>query len=177
MAFMGGGNPISVAANFRLAFDTRSATRTATKYDAAMSNMVANGAKQMEKADRKAKASYKATMKELEIANNTAEERFAKNSKRTIARITSDQNKAYTAAQKGVMARQHPKSGSYKKAAAEYRAAMIAMRQVNKQYAAEMKKYGIQAMSGNKFSGAAFGANTPQQRKMAINHMLSLIHI
>ena len=135
MAFMGGGNPISVAANFRLAFDTRSATRTATKYDAAMSNMVANGAKQMEKADRAAKTAYKNTMKELETANTAAEQRFAKNSKRTIAQIQQDQQKAYTAAQKGVMARQHPKSGSYKKAAAEYRAAMVAMRQVNKQYA------------------------------------------
>ena len=39
MAFMGGGNPISVAANFRLVFDTRSATRTATQYDAAMSRL------------------------------------------------------------------------------------------------------------------------------------------
>lgn len=174
---MGGGNPISVAANFRLAFDTRSATRTATKYDAAMSNMVTNGAKQMEKADRAAKTAYKTTMKELEVANTTAEERFAKNSKRTIARIQQDQQKAYTAAQKGVMQRQHPKSQSYKTAAKEYRAAMISMRQVNKQYAAEMKKYGIQAMSGNKFSAQAFGQNTPQQRKMAINHMRNMIQL
>jgi TP901 family phage tail tape measure protein len=174
---MGGGNPISVAANFRLAFDTRSATRTATKYDAAMSNMVANGAKQMEKADRAAKTAYKNTMKELETANTAAEQRFAKNSKRTIAQIQQDQQKAYTAAQKGVMARQHPKSGSYKKAAAEYRAAMVAMRQVNKQYAAEMKKYGIQAMSGNKFAAQTFGQNTPQQRKRAINHMRNMIQL
>jgi len=43
MAFMGGGNPISVAANFRLVFDTRSATRTATKYDAAMAMMANKG--------------------------------------------------------------------------------------------------------------------------------------
>ena len=177
MAFMGGGNPISVAANFRLAFDTRSATRTATKYDAAMSNMVSKGAKTMQKADQVAKQTYKNTLTEIEASNKAAEKRFAKNSSRTIMQVMQDQNKAYTAAQKGIMKRQHPKSGSYKKAAAEYRAAMIAMRQVNKQYAAEMKKYGIQAMAGNKFSGVAFGANTPQQRKMAINHMRNMIQL
>ena len=37
---MGGGNPISVAANFRLVFDTRSAARTATRYDAALAQRV-----------------------------------------------------------------------------------------------------------------------------------------
>jgi len=177
MAFMGGGNPISVAANFRLGFDTRSATRTATKYDAAMSAMVAKGARTMQKADQIAKEQHKKTIKELELSNKTAEESFKKNSARTIASITKDQNNAYMAAQKGIMKRQHPASGSYKKAAAEYRTAMVSMRMVNKQYAAEMKKYGIQATVGNKFGGAAFGANTPQQRKFAINHMRRMINM
>ena len=43
MALFGGGNPISVAANFRLVFDTRSYTRTASAYDAAMSKLVSKG--------------------------------------------------------------------------------------------------------------------------------------
>ena len=177
MAFMGGGNPISVAANFRLAFDTRSATRTATKYDAAMSKMVSQGAQHQQKADRIAKQNYKNTIRDLQANNKATDEAFRKNSARTIASITQDQNKAYMAAQKGVMQRQHPKSGSYKKAAAEYKTAMIAMRQVNKQYAAEMKKYNIQATMGNRLGTQAFGANTPQQRKFAINHMRQMIQM
>ena len=174
---MGGGNPISVAANFRLAFDTRSATRTATKYDAAMSAMVAKGARTMQKADQIAKEQHKKTIKELELSNKTAEESFKKNSARTIASITKDQNNAYMQAQKGIMKKQHPASASYKKAAAQYKAAMNSMRQVNKQYAAEMKKYGIQASMGTKFAGRSFGQNTPQKRKFAINHMRQMIQM
>ena len=167
MAFMGGGNPVSVAAQFRLMFDTRSATRTATKYDAAMSGMVRKGAKNLANADRIAKETHAKTVKELMADNKQAQETFKKNSKQLVNSVISDQKKAFQAKNRMIMQTADPGSAKWRKASREYKVALDSMRYANKKYASEMKRLGIQSKVAG-FRGGQFGEMGPQQRRRAI---------
>ena len=69
---MGGGNPISVAANFRLVFDTRSATRTATRYDAAMAQMANSGHKAMAQSNSKLEQEHSKLLSKVKKDNAAA---------------------------------------------------------------------------------------------------------
>ena len=171
---MGGGNPISVAANFRLVFDTRSAARTATKYDAAMSNIVAKGATRMAQADEEAKKRHATTVRSLMEDNKIAQETFEKNSKKLVSSIIADQRRAHFGRHKQQM-EQAKDLKSYKVAEGRYKAALTGMSVANKKYAAEMKRLGIASVTG--FRGAEFGAMGPQRRRQAILGMQRMIKL
>ena len=173
MAFMGGGNPISVAANFRLVFDTRSATRTATQYDAAMSNMAAKGTQSTIQANDKLQRAHNRLVKQVMADNAVAEETFKTKSREVFQQVKRNADAAYAATQKRTMyeSRSDKSHLRYKIAAQEYKTAMKTMTMVNNKYAADMKRLGISASTGE-FSARTFGRNTAPNRKIAIQHIL-----
>jgi TP901 family phage tail tape measure protein len=176
MPLMGGGNPISVAANFRLVFDTRSATRTATQYDAAMSNLAAKGAQNTSKANEQLKREHADVVKRVLADNLKAETEFKTRSKEVFRQVSRDANKSYAESQRRIMKVMPRASGEYKKAASEYKLAMLAMSNVNKRYAADMKRLGISARTEG-FSVSGFGKESPANRRIAIQHIKDEIRL
>ena len=132
MAFMGGGNPISVAANFRLVFDTRSATRTATKYDAAMAQMANAGHKSMARANSALEKEHSALITKVNADNAAADKKFQARANAIFSNVGRKSKEAFSAAKKAQMeAAKGPRGGvsstAYKKAEREYTRSLAVM--------------------------------------------------
>jgi len=169
---MGGGNPISVAANFRLVFDTRSATRTATKYDAAMAQMANSGHQAMAKSNSALEKEHSKLLAKVKADNKQADDVFEQRSNRIFSNVSRKSKAAFSEAKKAAMeAAKGPRGGTshteYKKAERAYQQSLANMDAANTRYVAHLKQLGIQAGTGL-FDAEAFGKSSPQQRQLAI---------
>ena len=172
MAFMGGGNPISVAANFRLVFDTRSATRTATKYDAAMSQLANRGHQSMAKSNSALQKEHAKVVQKVQLDNKNASEKFEQRQNAIFNNVNRKSKEAFTNAKKAAMeAAKGPRGGTsstqYKKAERAYTRSLAAMDAANTKYVAHLKELGISAGTGL-YDTQAFGSGNVNERKLSI---------
>ena len=172
MAFMGGGNPISVAANFRLVFDTRSATRTATKYDAAMSQMASKGQQSIAKSNSALEREHGKLLAKVQKDNEVANQKFKTRSNAVFNHVNRKSQEAFTNAKKAAMeAAKGPRGGTssteYKRAERAYTRSLAAMDLANTKYVAHLKELGLQAGTGL-FDMKSFGSMNVNERKLAI---------
>jgi len=169
---MGGGNPISVAANFRLMFDTRSATRTATKYDAAMGQLASKGSQAMGQANADLQAEHNKLLKKVQQDNDIAAQKFEQRSNKIFSNVNKRSQESFSAAKKAAMeAAKGPRGGTshkaYKDAEAAYTASLAKMDAANTAYVAHLKQLGVEA-GGGIWDREAFGKGNIDERKLAI---------
>jgi len=172
MAFMGGGNPISVAANFRLVFDTRSAARTATKYDAALASMANKGNQAMQGANVKLQQEHARLLLKVQKDNDIANETFKTRTDAIFNHVNRKSQQAFRDAKKAQLeAAKGPRGGTssreYKEAEKAYTASIAAMDAANKKYVASVRALNLNA-GGGIFDREAFGSMNIDERKLAI---------
>ena len=172
MAFMGGGNPISVAANFRLVFDTRSAARTATRYDAALAQMANKGQQSMQTANVKLQREHAKLLIKVQKDNDVANEKFKTRTDSIFNHVNRKSQEAFRNAKKAQLeAAKGPKGGisskKYRMAEKEYTASIAAMDIANKRYIASVRALNLTAGKGI-FDAEAFGSGNANERKLAI---------
>ena len=169
---MGGGNPISVAANFRLVFDTRSAARTATKYDAALASMANKGSQAMQGANVKLQQEHARLLLKVQKDNDTANETFKTRTDAIFNHVNRKSQQAFRDAKKAQLeAAKGPRGGTssreYQKAEKAYTASIAAMDAANKKYVASVRALNLNA-GGGIFDREAFGSMNIDERKLAI---------
>ena len=169
---MGGGNPISVAANFRLVFDTRSAARTATKYDAALASMANKGNQAMQGANVKLQQEHARLLLKVQKDNDIANETFKTRTDAIFNHVNRKSQQAFRDAKKAQLeAAKGPRGGTssreYKEAEKAYTASIAAMDAANKKYVASVRALNLNA-GGGIFDREAFGSMNIDERKLAI---------
>ena len=121
---------------------------------------------------------FKVLVRGVMADNEIANKKFKENSREVFNQVKRNADAAYAQSQKRIMYenRHATDSMQYKKAAAEYKASMMAMGNVNKKYAMDMKRLGISA-SGNAFSEAQFGQMGASNRRIAIQNIKDKIRL
>ena len=160
MALFGGGNPISVAANFRLVFDTRSYTRTASAYDAAMSKLVSKGSAKVAQNNKELAAEHEQLLRDVEENNKQVQQDFLKRSRNSTNQIIADARRGT----EFIKLRQKLQKGhaaglgisDMRKTVKEYERALKEMGMHAQRYHARMRNLGIDTMD-------KYGAFSPQK--------------
>lgn len=175
MPLFGGGNPISVAANFRLVFDTRSYARTASAYDSAMSDLMSKGHSKMHQSNEMLAKEHAHLVEQVKQDNIKAEVEFMQRSKTSTNALVQDSLRATKASQHQAgmgAAKISGDAGALTKHTKRYKAALMEMAQANKIYAAGTAKVGLDFMrdtpAGPMFDAGAFEQASAPDRSLAI---------